>query len=70
MNVPLAESRARPTPGNPFKTTGVSMCSGCHWQLDSLPPASEFAPDDLNVSEWVRGAKSFGAQYLILAANH
>ena len=70
MNVPLANSTSKPRPGNPYKTTGVSMCSGCHWQLDSLPPHSEFDPSDLDVPGWVSAAKSFGARYLILAAYH
>jgi hypothetical protein len=70
MNVPLANSSSKPRPGNPFKTTGVSMCSGCHWQLDSLPPITEFEPTDLDIPGWVSAAKSFGARYLVLAAYH
>jgi hypothetical protein len=70
MNVPLANSSSKPRPGNHYKTTGVSMCSGCHWQIDSLPPLSEFEPRQLDIPGWVSAAKSFGARYLVLAAYH
>jgi alpha-L-fucosidase len=70
MNVPLVNSSSKPRPGNLYQTTGVSMCSGCHWQLDSLPPCSEFEPTALDIPGWVSAAKSFGARYLILAAYH
>eukprot|EP01047_Picozoa_sp_COSAG01_P111262 COSAG01_NODE_40054_length_468_cov_1.062331_1_plen_97_part_01 len=33
MNVPLVNSSSKPRPGNLYQTTGVSLCSGCHWQL-------------------------------------
>lgn len=38
MNIPLANSAAKPTAKNHYLTTGVSMCSGCGWELQSLPP--------------------------------
>ena len=53
-----------------WKTTGVSMCGGCHWELNAVPPVSDFNPYLMNVSTWVEAAASFGAKYLVLAANH
>eukprot|EP01052_Picozoa_sp_SAG31_P006338 SAG31_NODE_290_length_18324_cov_33.408889_7_plen_850_part_00 len=52
------------------KTSGPAMCSGCNWDLDALPPVSDFNPVQLNVTAWIEAASSFGAKYLILAANH
>lgn len=52
------------------QTTGVKMCSGCNWALNSLPTVSAFNPVDLNIESWVLAASSFGAKYLVLAANH
>ena len=69
MNVPLANSSSKLRHSS-RPTTGVAMCSGCSWQLDSLPPASEFDPSGLDVPGWVSAAKSFGARYLVLAVNH
>ena len=52
------------------KTSGPAMCSGCNWDLDALPPISDFDPVAMNVSAWVETAASFGAKYLVLAAIH
>ena len=46
------------------------MCSGCRWALASLPPITDFDPVAMNATAWVEAAASFGAKYLVLAANH
>eukprot|EP01052_Picozoa_sp_SAG31_P034244 SAG31_NODE_3974_length_3703_cov_1.670089_2_plen_548_part_00 len=52
------------------KSSGPAMCSGCDWDLPSLPAVREFDPVKLDITGWVQAAASFGAKYLVLSAMH
>ena len=42
-----------------------------NWEdFDHLPPASSFAPTELDTDQWVRTAKAAGANYVVLVAKH
>lgn len=43
---------------------------GYNWQQDPPPPATIFAPQQLDTDQWISAAASAGARYAVLVAKH